>query len=342
VVEPLDMQRAVDRLADTLSLSVLIEDIDQRPVWWSTRGAVDGTRLKTIVDRRVEPLAASVVQRLRLTQATEPVRVPAMPEAEMWARWCVTVRHEGYALGFVWVLDPDGRLGTPEMALVQDCAELAAEAIVQTRLGAERHRRERDELLDRLLTGPDQEAARELIRLERLAPDTRVQVHTAAAAGGWPLPGGLSVHIVGNRVRPAVGGAPLPMTELGEAARRARATRRAVAAGARLDTVSWDALGAWRLVVDAPAGLTPGEIHPGVDVLAAQPRDDLLTTARAVLDHGGEVAAAAAELHLHRTTLYYRLNRITTLTGVDLRSGTTRTNLQLALWLAAYRSTAEG
>ena len=62
-----------------------------------------------------------------------------------------------------------------------------------------------------------------------------------------------------------------------------------------------------------------------------------MATARAVLDLGGDVAAAAEALRVHRTTLYYRLDRIQELTGVDLRAGHGRTDLQLALWLAAYR-----
>ena len=36
-------------------------------------------------------------------------------------------------------------------------------------------------------------------------------------------------------------------------------------------------------------------------------------------------------------TPYYLLDRIQELTGVDLRAGAGRTDLQLALWLAAYR-----
>lgn len=71
--------------------------------------------------------------------------------------------------------------------------------------------------------------------------------------------------------------------------------------------------------------------------LAAAPRTDLMATARVVLDLGGDVAAAAEALRVHRTTLYYRLDRIQELTGVDLRAGAGRTDLQLALWLAAYR-----
>ncbi|MFM9673929.1 helix-turn-helix domain-containing protein [Streptomyces brasiliscabiei] len=60
-----------------------------------------------------------------------------------------------------------------------------------------------------------------------------------------------------------------------------------------------------------------------------------------VLDLGGEVTSAAEELHVHRATLHYRLNRIAELTGVDLRSGSDRTSLRLALWLAAYRGTED-
>jgi DNA-binding PucR family transcriptional regulator len=48
--------------------------------------------------------------------------------------------------------------------------------------------------------------------------------------------------------------------------------------------------------------------------------------------------AAATALHLHRTTVYYRLSRIQKLTGVDLRDARARIDLQLALWLHAYRS----
>ncbi|WP_405720412.1 helix-turn-helix domain-containing protein [Streptomyces sp. NBC_01537] len=340
-MESVNMQAVVDDLASAVGLSVLVEDIDQHPVWWSTRGAVDGTRMRTILDRRVEPAAAAVVRRLRLAQATKPVRTPALPEADMWARWCMPVRYEGRAIGFLWVLDRDGTLTESDLPALVDCAELAAEAMAKTRRSADQRHRQRDELLSRLLRAPDQDAARELTRLENLPSDARVQVEAPPTAGGWPLPGHMSAHVVSSRVRNATSGGPVPLAELGEAVRRAAATRRVVAAGARLDRASWDGLGAWRFIVEAPDSLTVAQVHAGAEALLEQSRDDLMTTARVVLDHGGEVAAAAEELHVHRTTLYYRLNRITELTGVDLRSGAGRTSLQLALWLAAYRSVEE-
>ncbi|MFD4599406.1 PucR family transcriptional regulator [Streptomyces sp. NPDC058464] len=334
------MQAAVDDLAAAVGLSVLIEDQHQQPVWWSTRGAVDDTRVRTILNRRVEPAAAAVVQRYRLMQATAPVHTPAIPEADMWARWCMPVRYEGRVLGLLWVLDPEDTLTEAELPALVECADLAAEAMAKSRRSGEERLQRRDDLIERLLRGPDEEAARELTRLENLPPDARVQVEAPAATGGWPLPDGMSAHIAGGRERGATSGGPLPLADLGEAARRAAATRRAVAAGARLEKVSWDALGAWRFIVDAPDSLTVRQVHPGAEILVGQPRDDLMTTARVVLDHGGEVTTAAEELHVHRTTLYYRLNRITELTGADLRTGADRTSLQLALWLAAYRATA--
>jgi hypothetical protein len=335
MTDPADLQAAVDRLASAVGQSVLIEDVDQHPVWWSTKGAVDRTRTKTILDRRVDPQAAAVVRRFRLARATAPVRTPALPEADMWARWCMPIRHEGRLLGFLWVLDPDGTV--TETDLLVECAELAAEAMARTRRSAESTRHLRDELIDRLLRAPDGDVARELARLEHLPHDARVQVEAPGRAGGWRLPDGMSAHVTGTRIRTATSGSPLPLVDLGQAVRRAGATRRAVAAGARPDPVSWDGLGAWRLVVEAPASLTVAQVHPGAQVLASRMRGDLTATARAVLDTGGDVAAAAKALHLHRTTLYYRLDRILELTGVDLRDGPRRTDLQLALWLEAYR-----
>ena len=51
----------------------------------------------------------------------------------------------------------------------------------------------------------------------------------------------------------------------------------------------------------------------------------------------GALAAAAAALHVHRTTLYYRLARIRELIGTEVRTGEVGTALQLALWLDVYR-----
>ncbi|MBY6411830.1 helix-turn-helix domain-containing protein [Rhodococcus sp. BP-252] len=60
----------------------------------------------------------------------------------------------------------------------------------------------------------------------------------------------------------------------------------------------------------------------------------LLETLRAFLDHAGSGPAAAEALFIHRTTLYYRLDRIRDAIGVDLDDGTVRLNLHLGLRVA--------
>lgn len=333
-----DVQLAVDRLAVGLDLSVLVEDRRQRPVWWSTRGPVDGTRVRTILNRRVDHAVTQVLKSFDLAHAVAPVRTPGMPSLEMWARWCMPVHDGDELLGLLWVLDPDDRVTPRDFPAIVECAGRAAEVLARAEVSRRDVARRRDHLVRRLLEGPDLEVARELARLERLPVDARVQVDASARRGGWTLPHGLSAHVVTAQPHPATSGAPLPLADLAEAVRRARVTQAVVRAGAVLDPVSWDVLGAWRLVVEAPDDLPVATVHPAAVVLAELPRPDLMVTARAVLDLGGDVAAAAEQLHVHRTTLYYRLDRIAELTGVDLRLGRSRTDLQLALWLVAYRA----
>lgn len=333
-----EVQTAVDRLAALLGRSVLVEDVELKPLWWCTCGPVDPTRLRAILNRTVNPTAAAIWKTYKLHRLTSPIRTPAMPEAEMWSRWCVPLRHAGHFLGVLWILDHDESLSEDELQPAIDCAELAAAVLAKTRQSAESIRLMRDELVARLLEGPDEEAVRELAREQQVPHDALIQVEAPAQPGGWTLPDDMSLHVVHRGPRTATGGAPLPLVALKEAVRRAAATRRAIRAGARPHPPTWDGLGAWRLIVDAPDDLTVESVHPGAAILANLPRRELLTTARLVVDLGGDASAAAQSLHVHRTTIYYRLERIKDLTGVDMQDGLARTHLQLALWLAAYRA----
>ncbi len=335
-----EVQAAVDRLAMVLGHSVLIEDVEQRPVWWSTQGPVDPTRMKTILHRQVDPAAAAVVKTFKLDRATSPVRTPALPEVEMWSRWCIPVRHAGRFLGLMWILDRDESVSEEDLQPAIGCVELAASVLAKTRQSAESIRLIRDGLVSRLLEGPDEEAARELAREQQIPHDALIQVEAPARPCGWTLPDDMSLHVVSRGPRSATRGTPVPLVALREAVRRAAVTRRAIRAGARPQPPTWDGLGAWRLIVDAPDDVTVEAVHPGAAILAGLPRSDLLTTARRLADVGGDVSAAARDLHVHRTTIYYRLDRIKELTGVDMQDGQARTHLQLALWLEAYRARA--
>jgi DNA-binding PucR family transcriptional regulator len=70
---------------------------------------------------------------------------------------------------------------------------------------------------------------------------------------------------------------------------------------------------------------------------AAPDGSELAATLLAFLDAGGDAARAAAELHVHRATLYRRLRRVEELAEVDLADGRARLELHNGLLLARLR-----
>lgn len=97
--------------------------------------------------------------------------------------------------------------------------------------------------------------------------------------------------------------------------------------------VHWAHLGAQSLVSRLPLSQIGPETMPAeMQRLIAIDKDGrLVETVRAFLDHGGDMPATAAALHIHRTTLYYRLDRVTELAALDLGNGATRLALHLSL-----------
>lgn len=97
-----------------------------------------------------------------------------------------------------------------------------------------------------------------------------------------------------------------------------------------------DQLGVYELLGQVPGDVLDSAVHPGLSALIDQhtPGDALLQTLEVFLDHAGDVKAAAEELFVHRTSLYYRLRRIQDLTGLDLSSGDDRLIAHLGLKIA--------
>lgn len=336
-----DIQQQVEALAGVLGCAVLVEDQRHRPLWWSAQGEVDNVRMRSIMQREPPPGAAALVTRLGLPDADGPVRTPALSDVDMAERWCVPLRRGRELLGYLWVLDAHGRVSEDDLEPVVACARVAADVIARLEPSEEDRLRRREQLITRLLAGRDLEAAGELIELEKLRPESRVAVAHPAKSPGWQLPNALSAHVDPAPGEVFASGPPVAIVDLGVAVERARVTARVLRAGARLTAPSWESLGEWHFVVEAPPELTPGRVHPGADVLVAQKRPELIQTARRVLDNGGDVTTSAEQLHIHRTTLYYRLERIEQLTGVNLRLAAGRDALQMALHLAAYRDAAD-
>lgn len=130
----------------------------------------------------------------------------------------------------------------------------------------------------------------------------------------------------------AAAGVSAPRTglaELGAAWREASAAARAARAEARFGPVAeWTSIGPFRLLTALP----PRSAHdPVVRVLLSPAHRELARTAEVYLDRAGQAGRTAAELGIHRQTLYYRLSRVEQLTGLDLADGEDRLLLHMAL-----------
>ena len=91
-----------------------------------------------------------------------------------------------------------------------------------------------------------------------------------------------------------------------------------------------------------PASLSQNPQVPILRKLLREKAADLFNTLEAYLDAGGNSVQTAEALHIHRSTLNYRLARIKTICDVDLSSASTRLNLQIALKLMRLFDDIEG
>ena len=130
---------------------------------------------------------------------------------------------------------------------------------------------------------------------------------------------------------PAAGiGTPrVGLADLGTAWQEATAACRAALAEPRFAPVAdWSHIGPYRLLT----ALSPESPHdPAVAPLLSPAHHELARTAEVFLDCAGQAGRAAAELGIHRQTLYYRLSRVEQLTGLDLDDGEDRLLLHMAL-----------
>lgn len=146
-------------------------------------------------------------------------------------------------------------------------------------------------------------------------------------------------------------GEVVPLTHAATSYRRARAALRVVrppTAGTdtrppALRVHPWSSLGIRRLLGgEAGDELVEAVRTPAVAELLSAPAG-LVETAQVYLDEAGSVAATAARLGLHRQSVYHRLQRIETVTGLDLSRGRDRLELHLGLLVLAPRPvTASG
>ncbi|MFE7272291.1 PucR family transcriptional regulator [Streptomyces sp. NPDC057623] len=130
----------------------------------------------------------------------------------------------------------------------------------------------------------------------------------------------------------AAAGIGAPRAGLGElpaAWQEASAAARAALAEPRLGPIAqWAHIGPYRLLTSLPPQAAR---DPAVALLLSPAHHELARTAETYLDRAGQAGRTAAELGIHRQTLYYRLSRVEQLTGLDLDDGEDRLLLHMAL-----------
>jgi DNA-binding PucR family transcriptional regulator len=141
--------------------------------------------------------------------------------------------------------------------------------------------------------------------------------------------------------RAGVAAAGRALQEATIAARVARATAPATTGAA----CAYDQLGAYRYLAQLPPGHAPDDRHArAIATLAAydaRRRTELLRTLERHLGDRGALAATARALYIHTNTLRQRLDRIESLTGLDLTTEDLL-SLELALKLARLHGTPPG
>ncbi|MEU6145739.1 helix-turn-helix domain-containing protein [Streptomyces sp. NPDC047081] len=183
-----------------------------------------------------------------------------------------------------------------------------------------------------LCTVPWGPASHSLALLVRLR-STDVLTPAATAAGRLVERGrSLGASRTGDEVNATAAGiaaARRGLADLGTAWQEASASARAALAEPRFGPVAeWSRIGPYRLLTALP----PNAAHdPAAHPLLSPAHRELARTAETYLDCAGQAARTAAELGIHRQTLYYRLSRVEQLTGLDLADGEDRLLLHMAL-----------
>ncbi|MEU8958167.1 helix-turn-helix domain-containing protein [Streptomyces sp. NPDC048518] len=380
-----DYQELVDEISALLGAPATLENRDFELIAFGAHdGGGDGdsgfdatvldpVRTRSILTRRSTAEVRSWFESFGITRATTPVRIPPTPEAGVYrGRVCLPVRHRGFALGYVWLLDDDPgpseqqltaamEVATRIGALLADEAQAGADltrefravltaergwqrdmavAALRTALGARgdglhavvcvapwRSADPDDAPAARTVPGaaavctvPWGTTAQSLAALVRLrSADALSPAHTAASRLLDAVPGAAA----------GIAGARHGLEDLGAAWWEASGAARAALAERRFAPVAqWSDVGPYRLLTALP----PEAAHdPVARQLLGPAHRELARTAEVFLDCAGQAGRAAAELGIHRQTLYYRLSRVEQLTGLDLDDGEDRLLLHMVL-----------
>ncbi|HEX5116883.1 MAG TPA: helix-turn-helix domain-containing protein [Pseudonocardiaceae bacterium] len=102
------------------------------------------------------------------------------------------------------------------------------------------------------------------------------------------------------------------------------------------DLPRWRDLGVFRVLAQLSADIATSALDPRLATVLRSGDEPVVHTLETYLDLGCDAKATAERLHLHRGTLYYRLQKAERIGGIDLRDGNDRLSIHLGLKLARF------
>ena len=132
------MQHLLDRLADDIGRSVVINDPAVVMLYSSRHfGDEDPVRVEAMLNRVAGSAAIAHVLAQDVGRWTRPGRIPAKPAIGMRARLCVPLRWRGDLLGLLMVIDADDDLPAADRARIDAAAREVAALLVGERAAAD-------------------------------------------------------------------------------------------------------------------------------------------------------------------------------------------------------------
>lgn len=348
----------VMEVADRLRASVVLVDREFALVAYNAQRAdIDDARVRSILARSCSSEARRWYETFGIARSSAPVWTPANPDIGAGERICLPAHYAGVCYGFIFVVGDDiDEQNEESLESVMSLAAQAGALLAHTARGSG----QLSVAVADLLEGDKRAFARALLTIgqtgqladgaeftvcavdgptrvltQRIPFVTKIDGVTAMVV---PATVALRALLEASAADGATIGVGATYRDLRDARRSWREARLCLTVahydGGFRPVARWSAIGVYRLAAAAaPQQLYELVTTPPVIALLEHSNADLVATARVYLDLGGDVAAATAALGIHRQTLYYRLHKIESITGLTMTSGTDRLEMHIGLRL---------
>lgn len=152
------LEALVDTISEVLHSPVTIEDDNHRLIAYSSHDSEsDAARVATIIGRRVpEKVIRALWQQGFMQQIVEsntPVSIPAISSIGLGNRMAIAIRKQRTIIGYIWVLETNGRLSEEASRMLMKAAHAATTKLLQQQIKKRKEEKGHEDFFWQLLTG---------------------------------------------------------------------------------------------------------------------------------------------------------------------------------------------